>query len=91
MTQNTPNWDSISESIGFIKDTVNGFVDEFKENLTEAAFPDKVEEAEVGEVVLDPYLEAFRLLKKAEEAADRGQFIDSHQYLYIADRYLAVL
>ena len=87
MTQNTPNWDSISESIGYIKGTVNGFVDEFKDNLTEAAFPDKVEDTEVGEVILDPYAEAVRVLKKAEEAADKGQFVDSNQYLQIVDRY----
>lgn len=87
MTQNTPNWDSISASIGFIKDIVTDFTDEFKDNLTEAAFPDKVEEAEVGEVTIDPYSEAVRVLKKAEEAADKGQFMDSNQYLQIADRY----
>lgn len=46
------------------------------------------EPREEEEVVLEGYNEALRLLQKAENSADKGQYTDSNQYLQIVDRYI---
>jgi hypothetical protein len=67
--------------LGFNEPTVA----EEGEKLTAESEPREVEEEEV---VLEGYNEALRLLQKAENSADKGQYTDSNQYLQIVDRYI---
>jgi hypothetical protein len=88
---NTPNWDSINQSLISIVNSVSDFVEEHAPRVsgeTNGCDQSEPQEAEVGKVEVDLLSEAVRILKLAEEKATSGFWNDSAQLSLIADRYI---